>query len=212
MLNNVLFFFTMVKSMRLSFWVFLLLVLLSGCASKENFIVLMPGSDGEVGALQLSNAQGEVLLDQQGQAVYAGGRNVEPSAPVKVDTGVAREQFSEALQVQPKAPQSFLLYFEFDSTALTAKSQHRLSDILAAVYQRDSHDLSVIGHTDRAGDYNYNLELSLRRASAVRDLLIRQGVEGSYVCLSSHGEGNPLIPTADGVAEQRNRRVEVVVR
>ena len=203
---------SMVNSMKHILWILLLHVALAGCACKDNFIVLMPDSEGEVGALCLSNDQGEVVLDQQGQAVYAGGRDAEPATPIKVDANAARAQFREALQLQPKPPQSFLLYFEFDSTVLTQQSQPHLNAILAAIHERDSHDISVIGHTDRAGDYAYNLKLSLQRANAVRKLLFKQGVQKAYIQLSSHGEGNPLIPTADGVAEQRNRRVEVVVR
>lgn len=202
----------MVKLMMRNLLILLVFTVLSGCARQDNFIVLLPSDEGEVGALQLSNEQGEVLLDRQGQAVYAGGRDTEPPAPVTVDTSKACAQFSEALQLQPRQPQSFLLYFEFDSTELTELSQGQLSAILEAVNQRDCHDLSVVGHTDRAGDYAYNLQLSLQRAGAVRDLLVERGVDEAYVQLSSHGEGNPLIPTDDGVAEQRNRRVEVIVR
>jgi len=201
-----------VKSMNCKFLLLVLIVVLTGCASKENLIVLMPSGDGDVGALQLSNEQGEVVLDQQGQAVYAGGRDTEPAAPVAVNTTETRSLFSEALQVQPKAPESFLLYFEFDSTVLRKESNRVLEAILESVGERESHDLSVIGHTDRAGDYDYNLQLSLQRASAVRDLLVGRGVTGDYIQLSSHGEGNPLIPTADDVTEPRNRRVEVVIR
>ena len=202
----------MVKSMNCKFLLLVLIVVLTGCASKENLIVLMPSGDGDVGALQLSNEQGEVVLDQQGQAVYAGGRDTEPAAPVAVNTTETRSLFSEALQVQPKAPESFLLYFEFDSTVLRKESNRVLEAILKSVGERESHDLSIIGHTDRAGDYDYNLQLSLQRASAVRDLLVGHGVASDYIQLSSHGEGNPLIPTADDVAEPRNRRVEVVIR
>lgn len=58
----------------------------------------------------------------------------------------------------------------------------------------------------------YNLELSMQRASAVRDLLVKRGIKGEFMRISSHGEGNPLIPTDDNVAKARNRRSEVMVR
>ncbi len=72
--------------------------------------------------------------------------------------------------------------------------------------------ISVIGHTDTAGDNQYNLRLSQNRALAVRRLLIHKGIIPAHIKSTSHGEENPLIKTADNVHEQRNRRVEVVVR
>ena len=73
-------------------------------------------------------------------------------------------------------------------------------------------DISVIGHTDTAGDKEYNFELSKRRAIAVKNLLVKQGVIKNFIKTTSHGEKNPLIKTGDNVIEPRNRRVEVIVR
>ena len=50
------------------------------------------------------------------------------------------------------------------------------------------------------------------RAERVRDLLIAEGLDPTLIEVDSHGENNPLIPTADEIAEPRNRRVEVTVR
>jgi outer membrane protein OmpA-like peptidoglycan-associated protein len=72
--------------------------------------------------------------------------------------------------------------------------------------------VGVIGHTDTLGDKLYNLNLSMRRAAAVRDLLVQNGVPAKHMETTSHGEKNLLIKTGDNVGEPKNRRVEVVVR
>lgn len=73
-------------------------------------------------------------------------------------------------------------------------------------------DLSVVGHTDTAGDAGANAQLGLRRATLVRDQLVAAGVPASQVDATSHGEEDLLIATADNIAGARNRRVEVTVR
>ncbi|TRO82283.1 OmpA family protein [Desulfuromonas acetexigens] len=188
-----------------------LMIAVSGCAGKDNLIVLTPDDSGQVGALKLSNDGGEAVLDREGQALHLGDRRTSPGAPAPI-SAEERALFAAALAAQPLAPVSYLLYFEFDSNNLTAESRQRLDDILRAAQERDSQDLLVIGHTDRAGDADYNAALSLQRAEVVRELLASKGIGAEFIQISSHGEGNPLIPTADEVAEARNRRVEVVVR
>jgi outer membrane protein OmpA-like peptidoglycan-associated protein len=54
--------------------------------------------------------------------------------------------------------------------------------------------------------------LALKRAESTRERLVEAGLELKRVEVSSHGENNPVIPTADNVAEPKNRRVEVTIR
>ena len=73
-------------------------------------------------------------------------------------------------------------------------------------------ELSVVGHTDRVGAADANARLSLQRAQSTLDRLTEAGLKHKRVEVDSHGENNPLVPTADNVAEPRNRRVEVTIR
>ncbi|MDX2454214.1 OmpA family protein, partial [Desulfosarcina sp.] len=68
------------------------------------------------------------------------------------------------------------------------------------------------GHTDTLGDKAYNLDLSIRRALAVKQQLVDNGVDDTFMDVSSHGEEHPLVKTADNVGNAKNRRVEVIVR
>jgi OmpA family len=85
-------------------------------------------------------------------------------------------------------------------------------DEAAAEYQRTgAAEITVTGHTDTVGSAAYNLTLSQHRAEAVADELIRRGVPATDIVTVGRGEEDLLVPTADGVNEPRNRRVEIVV-
>lgn len=71
--------------------------------------------------------------------------------------------------------------------------------------------VAVTGHTDRAGSDKFNDALSLRRARAVRDRLIREGVPTALISTRGLAEGKPFMPTEDGVGQPENRRVEITI-
>jgi len=62
------------------------------------------------------------------------------------------------------------------------------------------------------GSIEYNRTLSLKRANAIASILAAQGVQEKLIEITCHGKENPLIRTPDGVAEPRNRRVEISIR
>jgi outer membrane protein OmpA-like peptidoglycan-associated protein len=87
-----------------------------------------------------------------------------------------------------------------------------MGPILQDIRDRKSTAITVIGHTDTTADRQYNYQLGLRRAQHVARSLQSQGVDTSNLFVSSHGEADLLVKTGGGVAEPRNRRVEVIVR
>ena len=84
--------------------------------------------------------------------------------------------------------------------------------LLSEIRRRKSPDIGIVGHTDRTGSDTYNEPLSRRRAGKIRDRLVKAGIESAIIDISWHGENNPIVRTPDGVAESRNRRVEIIVR
>ena len=116
------------------------------------------------------------------------------------------------MAARPIAPRQFMLYFDTASETLTTESTALIPQIVEEVRGRPVPDVSVIGHTDTTGDAASNIQLGLRRANAIRDLLVANGVDPSRVDVASHGESNLLVTTPDNTAEPRNRRVEVTVR
>lgn len=189
-----------------------LVLLLTGCATKENLVILDHSPDGKVGALQVATDKGSQVLAEEGKAIRIEDKNTAPSPPEPITSEESQRLFADALQVHPLMPESFLLYFERNSNQLTEESKKLLGEIVAAVQRRQSRDISLIGHTDRLGSDEHNRRLSMERAKVVYDLLRQASIAESDMTIIYHGEGNPLVPTADNVAEPRNRRVEVMVR
>lgn len=104
----------------------------------------------------------------------------------------------------------YMVFFDFDSVAITRQTQATIRAVVRnANALGGSWRLGITGHTDRAGSDGYNMALSLRRANAVRDALVREGFPGERITIVGRGELQLLVRTADGVREPQNRRVEI---
>ena len=182
--------------------------LLAACA-PSSYLVLMPEEDGKVGAVQVSQGEQQVTLSTAREGVVLGQDKL---AAVELGENRINKDFADALAAQPRAPHTFLLYFEPGGTVLTPESAALVTDIQQALRERPAPDVSIIGHTDRAGDDAVNETLALERANTVNGLLRDVLQPALDVTIDSHGERNPLVPTDDGVEEARNRRVEVTIR
>jgi outer membrane protein OmpA-like peptidoglycan-associated protein len=189
----------------------LLAGVLSACGPK-NVVVLVPDPDGSVGSITVANDAGSVDIDTANASTTIRNTETAPSAPAEMGEKDIDNIFGQALAIQPQPPVHFILYFERNSTRLRPSSLAMLPDIIATVQTRRSEHISVVGHSDTLGDKSYNLDLSKRRALAVKRLLVKKGVDEAFIETTSHGEENPLIKTADNVGNPKNRRVEVVVR
>ena len=194
---------------KLAVFAALFLLMLSGCRAKraqpaptpplpQNVIGLLPEEDGSVGGIVVTNTGGAVTLSE--------------ANTVAVDSAEIAQRFGAALDGLPEAQLEFVLYFELGGDQLTSESEALLPGLLQAVQDRQSTDVSIIGHTDTTGSPQLNYELALRRAESVATILRQRGLDPSFISVESHGQSNLLVPTADGVAEPRNRRVEVTVR
>ncbi|BBO71587.1 hypothetical protein DSCA_55170 [Desulfosarcina alkanivorans] len=175
-------------------------------------VVLVPDADGSVGQITVSNDAGSVDISQPNQSTVVRSRKTPPDAPVSLDAAHVQDLFGQVVSNQPPPPVHFVLHFLSDSVQLLPASGRQLPGIVAAIHQRAPTRISVVGHTDTMGDKAYNLDLSMRRAKAVKRLLVANGVDDTLIDVSSHGEENPLVKTADNVANAKNRRVEVIVR
>lgn len=189
----------------------------AGCATSpidlppppQSYVVLMNNADGTVGQLSVSSAQGEVVLNQSRHAVNLDG---SLSAPYAVDESRIKKDFGEALAAQPALPLSFMLYYQTGDAQLTAASQALIPRVIAAVRSRPAPDVSVIGHTDTAGNSEANEKLGLQRAQSIAELMKKAGLKAHDLTIASHGEQNPLVKTPDNTPEPKNRRVEITVR
>ena len=159
----------------------------------------------------VTNSGGTQEVGQANQAVRVERADVAPTAPFAIDPPTVQRLFGAALNAMPDAEIHFVLYFDEASDTLNAASLATMPAILRAVQERRSTDIIVTGHTDRTGGTADNYDLGLRRAGRVAAVLRGQGVDAGSLSVTSHGEADPLVKTGPGVAEQRNRRVEVIV-
>jgi len=128
----------------------------------------------------------------------------------------ALEELEAALQGTPapaiSQPNTYIVLFDFDRAEIRPDGQAVINDVIAEAQRLGTPAISVTGHADRSGPADYNLALSLRRADAVREALIGGGIAPEQITVAGRGEEEPAVPTPDGVREQANRRVEIIVQ
>jgi OmpA-OmpF porin, OOP family len=110
------------------------------------------------------------------------------------------------------APPSFMVFFDWDRSNLSAQALATIKQAADAFRAKGNARITATGHTDTSGPEAYNMALSLRRANAVKDALVREGVPAQAITVIGMGEKGLLVPTADGVREPQNRRVEIVIQ
>ncbi|MDB5397800.1 MAG: outer membrane protein precursor [Rhodospirillales bacterium] len=124
------------------------------------------------------------------------------------------EAAAETTTVAPAAPaptpRSYLVFFDFDKSDLTPAAQAVVHTAAANAAKMNVTRLTVTGHTDAHGSDAYNMRLSKRRAVSVQQELIHDGVPAGEIAIFAKGKHDLLIPTADGVKEPQNRRVQIV--
>lgn len=174
-------------------------------------IVLLPQADGTPSAVIVHTLSGgEATLSQPyGTAVVGAGGVVQTSV---TDADAVRARYQMLYDATPRQHMRHVLYFEFGGDSLTADSAQRLNTVLAEVGNMPAPEVLVTGHTDTVGTDSFNDGLSLKRARIVREQLIEKGVDAKRIEVVGRGRRELLVPTGPGVAEPRNRRVEIQVR
>ena len=126
-----------------------------------------------------------------------------------------RYAFNAAPVVAAAAPvaaaRTFLVFFDWSKSDLTDRARQIIGEAATARGQGVTR-IEVNGFTDRSGSDRFNQGLSERRANAVAAELVRRGVPRNEIVTRGFGEANNLVPTADGVREPQNRRVEIILK
>ncbi|HTW51107.1 MAG TPA: OmpA family protein [Stellaceae bacterium] len=110
----------------------------------------------------------------------------------------------------PAAAKVFIVFFDWDKDVVTPEGEQIIEQAAAAYKSGAPVQLQVTGYTDRSGSPGYNQRLSERRANNVAKALAALGVPRNEMAVSGRGENDNRVPTAPGVREPQNRRVEIV--
>jgi adhesin transport system outer membrane protein len=173
-----------------------------------SYVVLLPDRDNVVGQITVEGKGGKQLIKEAQKGVKADGGG----GTFAVSNEQLTRDFGTVMKALPTAPERFVLYFRRGKDVLTNESKALLPTIVEHAAARPGLDMSVIGHTDTSGSEQVNAVLGRERASFVARQLREKGLKTDALVIESYGKKSLEVPTPDNIKEQRNRRVEVILR
>lgn len=109
----------------------------------------------------------------------------------------------------PVETTSSVLYFPFDSYALSDSAKAALNELIKYLKNAGPVKITINGHADRVGSDSYNMVLSEERATYVMKALSAAGIPKSEMQYFAFGASDPAVPTPNNVPEPKNRRVQI---
>jgi len=132
-----------------------------------------------------------------------------PPAPMPEPAQAPAPTIADAVEPMTAEDAMYLVFFDFDKSGVTAGGQSIIDTVAQEAKAQNPKIIRIIGHTDSAGPENYNDKLALQRAEAVKQALSAKGVDASSIQVTSRGEAEPLVQTADNIREPSNRRAQI---
>lgn len=181
--------------------------LLLGCSKPAEHVVVFDAEPGE--NITVTTKTSSVTLDKSSTTA-----DIESSGQVKVTANnpeALQTRYAQVLETVPEAVTTFILYFDTNKSEVNKEGRTTLTAILAEIQKRSIIDVQIIGHADQTGTTTLNDSLSMSRAETVRTLLQQNGITGSFIGVVGRGARDPIIDVP-GKSEEKNRRVEVIIR
>jgi iron complex outermembrane receptor protein len=122
----------------------------------------------------------------------------------------ARAAYTPPPVQAPARAGSYLVFFDFNKSDLSPQAVTIVDQAAKNAETTKVTQLTVTGHTDTVGSDAYNMRLSRRRAESVAAQLEKDGIPSGEIEIVARGKRDLLVPTADGVREPQNRRVQIV--
>jgi peptidoglycan-associated lipoprotein len=162
-----------------------------------------------IGTILLAAALSQAACKKKGVAKDTTGPTAS-GAPDRAGGERTAATASVTTQDGDAAPSTSAVYFEYDSSQLTPAARDQLAQLAEWLRTRPDARVRIEGHTDERGTDEYNLALGERRAHAIRDHLVRLGVNPASLSTISYGEERPAAPGSGEDAWAQNRRGELL--
>lgn len=169
-------------------------------------------SDKRSGAVR-----GAVIGGVAGGALGAGVGSYMDKQQTELEQQLANERAQHQIEIERqqneilKLTMSSEVSFDFDSATVKPGFYTSLNKIADIMNRYPQTDIMIVGHTDSVGNTDYNLRLSLRRANAVADYLMDQGVARFRLSTEGRGPLEPIASNETAAGRAQNRRVEIYV-
>jgi outer membrane protein OmpA-like peptidoglycan-associated protein len=112
----------------------------------------------------------------------------------------------------PAPARTYLVFFDWDKADLSARAHQIIAEAAQNSTRVQVTKIEVDGYADRTGTAQYNMVLSRKRADNVAADLVKDGVPKNIISIQAFGDTHLLVPTAAGVREPQNRRVEIILK
>ena len=203
-------------SLKLAGWILVGAILITSCQASKGVKggAIGAAAGGALGGLIGHKAGNTVVGVLVGAAVggTAGaliGRKMDKqAAELKEDLeGATVQRVGEGILITFNEG----LQFDVNSSTVRTSSMSNVNDLAAVLQKYPDTEILVEGHTDSSGSDELNQGLSERRATSVRNLLIKNGIVASRISTIGYGETQPLEDNSTEAGKQANRRVEVAI-
>ena len=178
---------------------------------------------------QLQAEEKQLMAEQAAQSALSDAEKAQALAAAEAAKAEAARAEAEAAKAEMRSLRNQLseleakqtergllitlgdVLFEFNQSELKSGATRNLQPLAKALIERPQQTVIVEGHTDSVGSKEYNMNLSQRRAQAVKDYLTQQGIESTRISTQGMGPDFPVASNGSESGRQQNRRVEVIL-
>jgi OOP family OmpA-OmpF porin len=192
-----------------------LMAVLAAYAMAADIAVAHEG--GKANEAYVGDSSKHYILDSSGNCVRTSSWSKETATKE-----CNPELFPEVVEAPPAPPPppqpvyekvtiSATALFDFNKATLKPEGKTALHDLDERIKAKGAQvvDIDVIGHTDSVGPEEYNMGLSVRRATSVKDYMVSEGIDAGIIDVSGQGESNPVADNGTNEGRAQNRRVEI---
>lgn len=186
-------------------------IFFTGCSTTGTKVTLLPEDGGKVGTITIADNKGvEHIINQPYTSLEI---SKEGAIEDKVlDEKVINEKYKDLLLSMPQKLQNYYLFFGSSSANLIPSQIDEIVQISKTIQKSVVQQVICIGHSDSTGTVDGNEKVSKLRAQNVADILIANGIKADMIELKYYGDANPLVKTKPNEPNEKNRRVEIILK